>query len=210
MDNLNTRGTTKKQPLDFQVTEKTRKLRDSFDHTIFEIFTNEARKDHISVSKIALHTYSHLLYNYLLKTICRDLEQFSSHAGRVTIKPADLLLICRRNKTLHELMRSKVEELTEEKKRHREKTKKKKKKKEKAIKINEEQFSNNFQIEKEFQNETIFEENKFENKNEKENEKEKEKETETENNNNINNQNIDDFSFQDSDDFEAQFDFLSD
>ncbi|KAJ3430367.1 centromere protein s [Anaeramoeba flamelloides] len=93
--------------------ERSQKLRDSFDNSVFEIMTLEARKNSLLVPKIVLHTYSQLLYDYTISRICYDLEVFAQHTGRLTIKPADLFLMCRRNKTLQDLMRNKFKELKE-------------------------------------------------------------------------------------------------
>lgn len=62
------------------------------------------------------------------ETVSTDLESFASHAGRSTIKTADVMLLARRNEGLEGILRAFVEERLAEK----EKTKAKGKGKERG------------------------------------------------------------------------------
>ncbi|KAJ5256822.1 apoptosis-inducing TAF9-like domain 1 family protein [Penicillium angulare] len=46
-----------------------------------------------------------------LETTIADVEAFSRHAGRSTITPADVLMLCRRNEGLNQTLRSYQEHL---------------------------------------------------------------------------------------------------
>jgi hypothetical protein len=42
--------------------------------------------------------------------VAQDLEAFCGHAGRTTISTDDVLLLCRRNSDMHQLMKDFVDE----------------------------------------------------------------------------------------------------
>ena len=45
-----------------------------------------------------------------IENVAQDLENFARHAGRSTVTTEDVLLLCRRNDALREIVRGVVEE----------------------------------------------------------------------------------------------------
>jgi centromere protein S len=45
-----------------------------------------------------------------IESVAVDLESFSRHAGRSTIKTEDVLLLARRNEDLHDILKEQVDE----------------------------------------------------------------------------------------------------
>ena len=45
-----------------------------------------------------------------IESVAVDLESFAKHAGRATVTTEDVLLLCRRNDALREIVRDSIEE----------------------------------------------------------------------------------------------------
>lgn len=45
-----------------------------------------------------------------IESVAQDLESFAKHAGRATVTTEDVLLLCRRNDALREIVREGIEE----------------------------------------------------------------------------------------------------
>jgi centromere protein S len=46
----------------------------------------------------------------LLENVAKDLESFSSHAGRTTVTTDDVMLLARRNADLHQIIKDFIDE----------------------------------------------------------------------------------------------------
>jgi centromere protein S len=76
---------------------------------IGKICDNEEKNLDLTVSKKAIAALNEVLLDFA-GVVAEDLEQFAKHAKRTTIRPDDILLCARRNKTLHKQLSDQVEQ----------------------------------------------------------------------------------------------------
>ncbi|EPY53942.1 CENP-S protein [Schizosaccharomyces cryophilus OY26] len=55
-----------------------------------------------------------------IRVLAKDVEDFAEHAGRKTIQPQDVVLCCRRNEGLHEMMNDYQKEIIKSRKKRKE------------------------------------------------------------------------------------------
>ncbi|XP_060114918.1 centromere protein S [Heteronotia binoei] len=99
------------------------RLRAAVHYTVACLCEEVAEDKEIQFSKQAIAAISEITFRQC-DTFAQDLERFAKHAKRITVKPEDVKLLCRRSNSLLKYITQKSEELTL--KKTEEKAKKKK------------------------------------------------------------------------------------
>ncbi|KAJ5066253.1 centromere protein s [Anaeramoeba ignava] len=130
--------------------EKWKKIRYSLFYTISQIATSKNKKQFIP--KQTLFDLTDLVFDLLSNRISNDLEFFANHGKRTLIKPPDVLLYCRRNESLKNLIERFIQINIEKEKQTKKRTKSNKNKTEK----NQENQENEKEKEKEKEDSSDF------------------------------------------------------
>ena len=72
-----------------------------FTKSVQAICENEEVRLQTTISPESMNIISDFAYSYLSETLAKDLELFSKHAKRQTIKPDDVLLCARKSDDFH-------------------------------------------------------------------------------------------------------------
>nr|XP_056721465.1 centromere protein S [Euleptes europaea] len=87
------------------------RLRAAVHYTVACLCQEVAEDKDIQFSKQAIAAVSEITFRQC-DTFAQDLERFAKHAKRITVKPEDVKLLCRRSNSLLRYITQKSEELT--------------------------------------------------------------------------------------------------
>ncbi|WOL02547.1 MHF histone-fold complex subunit 1 isoform X2 [Canna indica] len=93
-----------------EVDERAALLKDRFRLSVISIATAEAKKVNVEIAEPVVACVADLAFKYT-EQLAKDVELFSQHAGRKSVKVEDVILSAHRNAHLASLLRSFYQEL---------------------------------------------------------------------------------------------------